>query len=367
MAKASKKINTKVVLFCGGKGTRMWPISKVGHPKQFDPILGKRSFFRQTVERVLKGFSSKDIFISTGRDFKEVILNQAPEIPQENIILEPEMRDTLGAVALAAATINYKFPDSIMVILWGADHLVQKEEKFIEALKKAVQLVYENEIIVHIDMRPTYPSVHNGWIKIGKKIRTEDGFEIYEFIKQVEKPDLPTAKKFFKSGQYLIHSGYMATKPSFLLKKYQKYAPQCFKHIKKIAAAFGTKEFDQVLKREYPKIEKTSVDYGVFVKLKPGSQWELPVDIGWVDLGTWELLYHGLPKDSRDNVVFGKVEMIDTKNCLIFSRDQKIVGAIGLSDMIIIDTPEGLLVCPRDQAPKVKQLYKNIFEKEKGD
>lgn len=359
----TSKTNTKVVLFCGGKGTRMWPISKVGHPKQFDPILGKKSFFRQSVGRVLKGFSAKDVFISTGQDFKKVISEQAPEIPQENIILEPEMRDTLGAVALATATISYKFPNSVMIILWGADHLVQKEEKFIKALKKAAQLARENDVVVHIDMKPTYPSIHNGWIKIGKKIRTEDGLQIYEFIKQVEKPDLATAKKFFDSGSYLIHSGYMATKPNLLLKKYQKHAPQCYKQIKKISASFGRENFQQVLKKEYSKIEKTSVDYGVFVKLKPGSQWELPVDIGWVDLGTWGLIYHGLPKDKNNNVSLGRVELIETKNSLIFSRDDKVAGIIGLSNVIIIDTPEGLLVCSMEKAPLVRQLYKKLFEK----
>lgn len=360
---AASKVNTKVVLFCGGRGTRMWPISKVGHPKQFDAILGKRSFFRASIERVLKGFSPKDVFISTGQDFKETIVKQAPEVPEENIILEPEMRDTLGAVALSAATINYKHPNSVMIILWGADHLVQKELVFIKTLKKAAYLAANNEVVVHIDMKPSYPSVHNGWIKIGKKIKTENGFDIYEFIRQVEKPDLKTAKKFFKSGSYLIHSGYMATKPNLLLEKYKNYAPECYKIIKKISDSMGTKNYKRVLKKEYKKIEKTSVDYGLFVKLKPGSQLELPVDIGWVDLGTWELLYQGLSKDKNGNVILGQVETIDSQNNLIFSRDKKTVGVIGLANMVVVDTDQGLLVCPIDKAPMVKQLYRKLYEK----
>jgi mannose-1-phosphate guanylyltransferase len=360
---STPKTDIKIVLFCGGRGTRMWPISKVGHPKQFDAILGKQSFFRQSLERVLKCVTAKDIFVSTGTDFKQVIIEQAPEIPAENIILEPEMRDTLGAVALATATINHKFPNSVMIILWGADHLVQKEERFIEALKKSAQLAHDNNVIVHIDMKPSYPSVHNGWIQIGKKLKTEDSFDIYEFIKQVEKPDLVTAQKFFESGSYLIHSGYMATKPALLLEKYQKYAPECYKVIEKIIAVFDSDKFEQVLKEEYPKIEKNSVDFGVFEKLKPGSQWELPVDIGWVDLGTWELLYHGLPKDKAGNVHLGKVEFMETKNSLVFSRDNKIVGVIGLEEVIVVDTPEGLLVCSLAKAPLVKELYKKIFGK----
>lgn len=362
MAQFHQNRQLKVVIFCGGKGTRMWPVSSVGHPKQFDAILGKTSFFRQTIERVLKGFSPKDIFISTGKDFEDIIKTQAPEIPQENIIFEPQMRDTLGAVGLSTATIASRFKNSVMILLWGSDHMVKKEDIFIKALKKAATLAYENKVIVHVDMKPTYPSVHNGWIQIGKKIRRENSFEIYEFIKQVEKPNLEIAEKFFKSGSYLIHSGYMACRPELLLDFYKKYTPANYEIIKKISESFQTNNAQRVLEEEYPKIEKTSVDFGVFVKLPAGTQWEIPADIGWVDLGTWDLLYFGLPKDPNGNVVVGKVKLMEVKNSLIFSKDKKITGVIGVSDMIIIDTESGLLVCPRAEAPKVKELYKKIFE-----
>ena len=125
----------------------------------------------------------------------------------------------------------------------------------------------------------------------------------------------------------------------------------------------GTKQEKKTLAEEYPKIEKTSVDLGVFVKLPKGTQWEIPVDIGWVDLGTWDLLYFGLPKDKHGNVIVGETELMNVNNSMIFSKDKKITGLIGLSEMIIVDTEQGLLVCPRSEAPKVKELYKQIFEK----
>lgn len=363
MATDCRKIEIKVVIFCGGKGTRMWPISSVAHPKQFDAILGETSFFRQTIKRVLKGFSPKDIFISTGRDFEKIIRKQAPEIPAENIIYEPVMRDNLGAVGLSAAKIAYRFKDAVMILLWGADHLVKKEKIFLKALKKAADLAYRSEVIVHVDMKPAYPSVHNGWIQIGNKIKSEDGYNIYEFIRQVEKPDLATAKKFFQSGSYLIHSGYMACRPELLLSFYKKYTPKNYVIISRIAKSLGTKQEKIILEKEYSKIEKTSVDLGVFVKLPRGTQWELPVEIGWTDLGTWDLLYYGLPKDQNGNVVIGETETLDTKNSLIFSKDKKTTGLISLSDMIVVDTESGLLVCPRSEAPKVKQLYQKIYGK----
>ena len=362
MAKTQEKIKTKVVIFCGGRGTRMWPISTVGHPKQFDVMIGKTSFLRATIERAAKGFSFRDIFLSTGQVLVKPIYQQAPEIPRENLILEPMMRDTLGAVGLAAAVINHRFPDSVMILLWGADHIVKKEEKFIKALKKAARLAAKNDVVVHLDMQPTYPSVHNGWVKIGKKIKEDGGYKIYEFIKQVEKPDLKTAEKYFKSGSYLIHSGYMVARPRVLLDLYQQYAPKCFTLLRKISNSFGTPQEKKVLEKEYPKMEKTSVDFGLFEKLPSGSQWEIPIDIGWTDVGTWGLLYAGLPKDKDGNVKMGDVHLMDAKNCLVFSREKRIAGVIGVSDMVIVDTENGLLICPLKQTAKVKQLYKEIYE-----
>lgn len=353
----------KVLIMCGGKGTRMWPISNLSHPKQFESLLGKTSMFRQTIDRVLKGFTPEDIYIATSAKFGPFLRQQAAEIPEANFILEPAMRDNLGAVALATGVINKRHSDEVMIILWGADHMVQKEAEFLTAIKRAAQLARENKVIVHVDTPPSYPSVHNGWIKIGAVIKTINGHKIYEFIRQVEKPNEETAKRFFKDEDYLIHTGYMATRPQLLLEYYRQYAPDAYAVLEKILPAIDTPQFDSVLNTEYPKFEKVSVDYGLFEKLPPKSQWELPVDMGWVDVGTWELLYHGLPKDKAGNVVFGKVKLLETKNSLIICKDEGVIGAVGLDGMIVVDTEEGLLVCPLAQAPKVKQLYESLYEK----
>lgn len=365
MAKTQTKVPIKVLIMCGGKGTRMWPISNISHPKQFESLLGKKSMFRHTVERVLNGFSASDIYIATSDKFAKFLKKQAPEIPSKNFILEPAMRDNLGAIGLATAVINHRHPDSVMIILWGADHVVQKENEFLKAIKQAATLAYENQVIVHVDTPPSYPSVHNGWIKIGKKIKSVGKLDVYEFIRQVEKPDEETAEEFFRSKEYLIHVGYMATKPSLLLSYYEKYTPEAYKIIIRIQSTIDTDEFQKTLEKEYPKFEKVSVDYGLYEKLPPRSQWELPVDMGWIDVGTWELLYQGLPKDKNGNVIIGEAHLIDTTNCLIISKNKGIAGMIGLDKMIIVETEEGLLVCPLNQAPKVKRLYNDLSEKSK--
>lgn len=347
---------------CGGKGTRMWPISNMEHPKQFESILGNDSMFRETLERVMKQYDPKDIYIASSALFGDQIKAQANEVPAENFILEPEMRDNLGALGLATAIIHKRHPDSVMVLLWGADHLVKKVDVFLGALERAAKLASENEKMVLIDAIATYPTVHNGWIQIGDKI-VGHGEGVYEFIRQVEKPTLKKAEEFCASDKYLIHTGYMATKPGLLLKHYQDYAPETYAIIERISKAVDTPDFQAVLEAEYPKFEKQSVDYGLYEKLPSSTQWETPAEFGWVDVGTWELLYHGLNKDRNGNVVIGQANLIDTKNSLIIARANGNMGVIGMNGVIVVETDGGMLVCPLDQAPKVKDLYKEMYER----
>ncbi len=348
---------------CGGKGTRMWPISNMAHPKQFESILGKKSMFRETVERAIKGFGADNIYIATSALYAEHIKAQAGDIPQDNFIFEPAMRDNLGALGLASAIIHKRHPDSVMIILWGADHVVKKPDVFITALSQAAELARENDVIVHVDTEASYPTVHNGWIEVDEKIKTAGKFDVFAFKRFVEKPDLRRAEEFYASDKYFIHVGYMATKPGLFLDYYKEFAPQTYAIISRIASTIDTPRYATTLNAEYPKFEKISVDYGLFEKLPPDTQWELPADFGWIDVGTWELLYHGLDKDDNGNVIIGKANLIDTKNSLIIAKKDGVMGVIGLDGMIVVETQEGMLVCPLSQAPKVKDLYSAIENK----
>ena len=356
----SEKPEIKVLIMCGGKGTRMWPISNMSHPKQFESILGKKSMFRETVDRAIKGFGAENIYIATSQLYKEHIIRQASEIPSENFIFEPAMRDNLGALGLASAIIYKRHPNAVMIILWGADHVVQKTDVFISALTEAAKLANNNEVIVHVDTQASYPTVHNGWIEIDGKITSSNGFDVFAFKRFVEKPDIKRAEQFYASEDYLIHVGYMATRPGLFLKFYQEYAPSTYAIISRISSTIDTSKYAKTLALEYPKFEKISVDYGLFEKLPPDKQWELPADFGWIDVGTWELLYHGLDKDDNGNVIIGKANIIDTKNSLIIAKKDGIMGLIGLDGMIVVETDGGMLVCPLKYAPKVKNLYNTI-------
>lgn len=200
---------TKALIFCGGVGTRMWPMSRKANPKQFQPLVGDKSMFQVTVERVLKGFLPQDVFVSTGAEYVNFIYQQAPTIPNENIIAEPVRRDTLGAVGLANEIILRRFPNAIVAAIWGADHIVKNEKEFNHCLKLAADYSALHQQLVKIDVKPTFPSIYNGWVRMGKEINCIDGHTVHQFVSFIEKPNLEKAKQLFLDDKNLINTGYL--------------------------------------------------------------------------------------------------------------------------------------------------------------
>ncbi|MBI3343037.1 mannose-1-phosphate guanylyltransferase [Candidatus Gottesmanbacteria bacterium] len=357
----------KAVIFCGGVGTRLWPMSRENFPKQFLLMIGDKSIFRQTVERVLKGFEPEDTFISTGAEFARYVVEQAPEIPQKNIILEPDRRDSLGAVGYATAYVHHYFPHTVMAAIWGADHLVDKVDTFHKALKVAGKVADEERVICKVDTRPTYPSTDNGWVEIGKPIKKIDGLQIYEFVRFIEKPNLEVAKQLFRSFEYLVNVGYMAWNTDVMLSLYKRYQPHVYSRLQKIEQSIGTGQEQEVLAREYPNIEKDSIDYGIFEKLKPSDMRVIPTDLGWIDIGTWDLLYNGMARNTTDNVVQADAHVVDTKGSLIWGNGKRLIGVVGVEDLIVVDTNDALLICRRGRSGDVKNLLKLLKDQGKKE
>lgn len=354
----------KIVLFCGGTGTRMWPMSRKKRPKQFQPLVGNESMFQAAVKRIKKGFPIKDIFVVTGRAYVGLVVEQAPDIPLENIIIEPDMRDTLAAVGFAAAVLDKKFDNPTVAALWAADHLVKNDEEFIKALKNANRFVQDNGQIVSIDVRPTYPNVHVGYIKIGKMIKKVEGSSIFEYLKQIEKPSLAEAKKYASGWDYLWHAGYKVWKTQKMLNLYKKHTPKVYEDLIKIQKAWGTEKQEDVIKKIYPNFEKISVDYAIFEKINPDEIVVLPADLGWSDVGAWNILKDELSNEAQDNVVKGNVIDVDSQDCLIYETSKdKVLATIGLSGIIVVDTEDGLLVCAKDKVPDVKKFIEKLKEK----
>ena len=349
----------KICVFCGGSGTRMWPVSRKRNPKQFQPILGNKSLFQATITRLTKGFDIRDIYVVTGKEYKEIVKKQMPNLPSSNLIIEPEMRDTLAAVGYAAAYLKKKFPNEVMAAIWGADHIVKNEKKFITALKLAEKLAEREKIIVKVDVRPTFPSVHLGYVQIGRQLGTNSGFKIYEFIKHVEKPDFKTARKYLNSKKYLWNTGYLVWNLTTIMKLYEKHVPEVYRILK------GS-NLDKEISKKYSKIPKTSIDYALFEKLSKNDQIVIDADLGWSDIGAWNILRNELPKNKDNNVISGQHIGLDTKDSLIYNFDKnKIIATIGLQNMIVVDTKDGLLICPADRVQDIKKIIEKLKKERK--
>lgn len=355
----------KIALFCGGSGTRMWPMSRKSLPKQFQALVGDKSLFQQAIARLKKGFPIKDIFVVTGRSQVGLVLEQEPDLPLENVIIEPEMRDTLAAFGYAAAVLDKKFDNPIVASLWS-DHLVKNDQEFVKALKFAHDYVAQSGKMVSIDVRPTYPNVHLGYIQIGKMIKKLNNAAIFEYVRQIEKPDLATAKKYVLGWQYLWHAGYKVWRAQKMLGLYKKFTPRVWKSLNKIQDAWGGDNQEEVIRKIYPTFEKISVDYAIFQKIDPKEVVVLSADLGWSDVGAWNILKEELSQNAKDNVLKGEVFDLESSDCLIYeTAPNKIAATIGLEDLIVVDTPDALLVCKKDRVADVKKIIERLKEEKK--
>jgi mannose-1-phosphate guanylyltransferase len=352
----------KVVIFCGGHGTRLWPISRKSIPKPFVPLMKGQSFFQMTYFRFRKEYKANEIFVSTEDRYLPYVKKQAPEIPNENIICEPERKDILAACGLATAIVNKYYPGEPVLISW-AKHLIAKESVFLDAVRAAGKYAEKTGLIVSVDSKPSYPSVHNGWVKLGKTLGTEDNFKIIKIEKHVEKPNDTVAKKLFDDGGWLINTGYRVWKTDVMLDYYKEFQPAMYEGLQEIAKAWGTKEQKAVLENEYHRFKKDSIEYGIFEKLSKDSRATIAADMGWEDVGiSWELFYKSLITPKEQTVVEGGVEteFLESKDNLVIGPKGKMTVVIGLSNIAVIDTPDGLLVCRLDETEKVKDVYKKL-------
>lgn len=352
----------KVVIFVGGRGTRLWPVSRVGLPKPFIPLVNGKSFFEVTYRRYRKIFKPSEIFISTETPYVSFVKRQAPEVPQNNIIAEPERKDLLAACGLATTIVNKYFPGETVLISW-AKHLIARESVFLNAVLAAGEYAEQSKMIVSVDSKPEYPSVHNGWVKLGKTLTRSNGFKIVEIEKHVEKPKSKLAKEMFDSGDWLINTGYRVWHTDTMMGYYKKFHPAMYKGLMKIAKYWGSKRQGRVLRREYAKFEKDSIEYGIFEKLPGNVRATIVADMGWEDVGiSWETFYKALITPKVKTIVEGgaDAEFIDAENNLVYGPKGKMIAVIGLSDIAVIDTPDGLVVSKIDLSQKVKDVYKKL-------
>lgn len=353
----------KVIIFAGGVGTRLWPLSRKNTPKQFEKIVGDQSMLQVAVSKLFPDFTWEDIYISTNAQYSDILKKQFPQIPEENLIFEPAMRDVGPAVGLVIANFIKKCPNEQVAILWGGDHLIKKAEEFRRVLKIAEGLVEEDpERIVFVGQKPRFASVNLGYIEFGDEMKKDDGVTVYKFKDFKYRPDLETAERFLTDSRHTWNLGYFVTTPKFLWGQFEKFAPDVFAKLKQISDTLGTESYEKTLADIYPTIEKISFDNAVLEKLNPDNGLVLSVDIGWSDIGAWEALKEALSDKEEDNVIKGNVELVDSRDSLVFNYNGQLVVGIDLDEMLVINTGDVLLVCPKTSVPKIKKYVEGLAD-----
>ncbi|MDE6034739.1 MAG: NTP transferase domain-containing protein [Ruminococcus sp.] len=342
------------VVMAGGKGERFWPESRENHPKQFLSLTGDGvTMIQKTVRRISPVVQNEDIFIVTNSAYKNLVREQLPEIPPENILSEPCGRNTAPCIAFAGAIIRKKYGNAVMLVL-PSDHLIKYENIFTRTLCNAIVKATEGDNLLTIGITPTYAETGYGYINFSD----EDG-NAYKVEKFVEKPDLRTAKKYLASGKYLWNSGMFVWKVSAIMECFARFMPDIFYGTQKIADAYGTPDFETVLETEYNKFPSESIDFGIMEKAE--NIFTIPGSFGWDDVGSWLAIERINETDDNRNFIKGDVIAENCKRSTICGG-KRLVAVVGMEDTVIVDTDDVLLVCSKNSTQDIKKIIAKLKE-----
>lgn len=338
----------------GGKGERFWPKSRTDCPKQFLSLTADgETMIQKTVKRLAPLVAQEDIYIVTNAAYLQLIAEQLPDLPPENVIAEPCARNTAPCIGLAAAVIEKKYGEAIMFVL-PSDHLIHAEEIYIDTLRKAAKSAECGENLVTLGITPNYPETGYGYIKYVKGSGSDGVYAVERFV---EKPDLPTAKEYLEDGGYLWNSGMFIWKTASILKNIKAYMPDLYEGLQPIANAYGTADFDAVLQDNFCNLPAESIDFGIMEKAQ--SIYTIPGNFGWDDVGSWLALERINELDSKGNMFSGDVIGVDSKNCTVCGG-ARMVAVLGLEDVVVVDTHDAVLVCDKNSTQDIKKVLAEL-------
>ncbi|MFI5492783.1 mannose-1-phosphate guanylyltransferase [Actinoplanes sp. NPDC051859] len=352
------------VIPAGGSGTRLWPLSRAGHPKFLHPLTGtEASLLQATVDRLLPLADTSQVYVVTGVAHAAAVSRQLTEVPEENILIEPSPRDSCAAIALAAAVIARREPEAVMGA-FAADHLIANGEQFVEVIRHAMDGAQQG-LLMTLGITPTRPETGYGYVHCGDPV---DGGPVLKVQEFKEKPTFEVAEGYVKSGAYLWNAGMFVWRVDVFLAELARQQPQLHAGIARIAQAWDTPSREEVLGEVWPTLPRISVDYAVMEGAAAvGRVGTVPGDFGWNDVGDFHTLGEVLASDQAGNVIVGQpaegkpgVILREAENLVVVPNSGRLVAALGVRDLIVVDTPDAVLVCPRDRAQEVKSIVDEL-------
>jgi mannose-1-phosphate guanylyltransferase len=349
----------------GGVGTRFWPMSTTGHPKQFLDILGTgRTLIQQTFDRFKELCPAQNIYVVTSESYLNLVSEQLPELPKENILTEPSRRNTAPCVAYASYKIHKLNPKAITVVA-PSDHLITKEDTFTKAIKSCITKSKSEDCLVTLGIKPSRPDTGYGYIQFVDSPVEEKDKRMYKVKTFTEKPDLDTAKFFIETGEFLWNSGIFIWSTKSIIDAFQKHDPELASLFKEGDEFYNTPKEKEFITKAYNVCKNDSIDYSVMEKAK--NVYVRSSIIGWSDLGTWGSLYGHIKHDKGSNALVGKnIIQYGCKNCIVHVPKDKLVVLQGLDDYIVVESDGVLMVCKKQDEQQIRNFVNDV-KVQKGD
>lgn len=352
--------NYYVAIMAGGVGSRFWPGSREARPKQFLDMMGVgKSLLRLTFERFLPLCPVSNIFVVTNAMYKDLVLEQLPELTETQILCEPSRNNTAPCVAYAAFKLAGLNPAGAMVVA-PSDHIILKETAFLQNVRRGLEFAGTQDALVTLGIQPTRPDTGYGYIQFAEE--TASNSSIFKVRRFAEKPDAATAQSFLNSGDYLWNAGIFIWSIQSILKAYETLSPDIFNILQAGTDQYNTPGEQAFIDKHYPATPNISVDFAIMEKA--GNVYTIPSNVGWSDLGTWASLHAECPRDENDNVLQGDAILaIDIDNCLVRTQEGKLVVLKDLHDYIVVDEPDVLLIYPKSKEQEIKQVTARVKDR----
>ncbi len=354
--------NHYVAIMAGGIGSRFWPQSRIGRPKQFLDILNTgKTLIQWTFERYSRFIPTENIYVVTSAEYADLVAEQLPNIPVQNIVAEPSRKNTAPCIAYVSFKLKQKDPDATLIIA-PSDHMIIDVEEFIKISNEALAFAEEKKAFVTLGIKPTYPNTGYGYIQHETE---EAATNVYKVKTFTEKPDLELAKTFFESGDFLWNGGIFIWRVQDILDAFERYQPEMYEVFAVEADHFNTSSEKDAVERIYSLCTNISIDYAIMEHAY--NVYVIPSSFGWSDLGTWNSAYDNLEKDYLGNAVSANnVIVIDAVKCMVAAPHEKLVVLQGLNDFIVVDTPDVLLICEKNKEQAIKEYVAEV-KRSKGD
>ena len=349
-----------VVIMCGGSGSRFWPISRKMYPKQFLNTVGEKTMIQLTIDRIGRFIPLENIYMVTNKSYVKTIKEQVPQMLKENLIIEPQIKETAACIGYSAVKLLKKDPEAVMIVL-PSDHYIEDEARFIETLKQGIEIAGSDNCLVTMGIKPSRAETAYGYIETGKRIDRPWEIPTYKIKRFTEKPNREKAQEFIDKGTYLWNSGMFIWKAAVLLKQYKKFLPEMYQSLKRMSDHIGNPEETRIVEEEYDKIDGISIDYGILEKT-----WDVYVmesSFFWDDIGNWTALERYMHKDENGNSVKGEHTVLDSRNCILYGN-KRLIAALGVEDLIIVETDDVVLVCKKDRDQDIKLMIKELVKSE---